>query len=118
MRYVQNVNLIARPLGTHAKEKGQLRIVGNHSSPGGTFCVKMLGIEDGSDKLPLSKGDYLRDGWLWVNLFSYGYHVKMGSEWVTNSGGSKLLWLPPAWRTGEWKKVRWDGKFLAFLSGD
>lgn len=60
----------------------------------------------------------LEDGWSWVNLFSpHGYHIKGGSEWITSSRGSKILWLPPVWRTEQWQEVRWNGDFLAFFSG-
>ena len=69
------------------------------------------------DKLLLPTVDHLENEWSWVNLFSYGYHVQMGSGWITNSRGSKLLWLPLAWRTQNWREVRWDGKFLALLGG-
>ena len=63
--------------------------------------------------MPLT-GDHLEDGWSWVNLFSYGYHIKI--NWVKSSEGSRLLWVPPAWRIENWKEVRWDGDFLALLS--
>ena len=69
------------------------------------------------EEYSLLEGDYLEDQWSWINLFSsHGYCVKMGSKWITNSRGSKLLWLPPAWRTERWNEVRWDGDFLALLS--
>ena len=60
--------------------------------------------------------ELLRDGWPWVGHFStHGCHIGNGSEWVTDSRGSKLLWLPPNWRTQRWQDVRWNGNFLTFV---
>jgi hypothetical protein len=105
----------------------QLWIVDNNFSGGGLY-LKSLRIDGSWDRWSSPKGDclkvkhlpsredHLEDGWSWVNHFSsHGYHVKMDSGWVTSSRGSKLLWLPPVWRTENWKEVRWDGKFLALL---
>ena len=56
----------------------------------------------------------LSDEWSWVNLFAPpGWYVGGEREWVTDSRGNKLLWLPFSWRT--WEGVRWDGNFLAFV---
>ena len=58
----------------------------------------------------------LSDIWLWVDLFSsHGLQVGWGSEWVEDSKGKKLLWLPLSWRTKDSRCVRWDGNFLAFV---
>ena len=58
----------------------------------------------------------LSDIWLWVDLFSsHGLQVGWGSEWVVDSKGKKLLWLPLSWRTKDSRCVRWDGNFLAFV---
>ena len=43
----------------------------------------------------------------------YGYNVKGDSEWVMDSRGRKLLWLPPNWRNIYWSRVTWGGDFLA-----
>ena len=95
----------------------QLWLFMNGHYPNFGFYLSRLKMGD-QDKWSPSVGDHLEDCWSWVNLFpSYGYHVKEGSGWVTNSRGSKVLWLPPAWRTQNWKEVKWDGKFLALLSG-
>ena len=75
------------------------------------------------EERPLSRDEWLlsqleapEDEWEWMNLFScYGYCIEWGSEWITNSRGSKVLWLPPVWRTKDWEEVRWDDNFLAFL---
>lgn len=37
------------------------------------------------------------------------------SEWVTDSMNSKLLWLPPNWRTQHGLDVEWDSDFLALV---
>jgi hypothetical protein len=61
----------------------------------------------------VSKGGS-EEGRLLFNFSSpYGYHAGMGSRWVVDSRGSKLLWLPPNWRTP--RDIRWDGNFLALL---
>ena len=59
----------------------------------------------------------LRGRWPWVNLFSHGQRIEWGSEWVIDSRGAKLLWLPLSWRTRIEECVRWDGNFLAFVDG-
>ena len=52
----------------------------------------------------------------WINLFSsHDRHVGDGSEWVMDSKGNKLLWLPLSWRAKQLCDVRWDGNFLAFV---
>ena len=54
--------------------------------------------------------------WSWINLFSPGgYQVGKVSEWAVDFRGRKILWFPPHWRVYDWKKVRWDGDFLAFV---
>ena len=59
------------------------------------------------------------DGQPLFNLSSpCGHYVGMGSQWVMDSGGSKLLWLPPAWRAGGLDRVKWNGHFLALLLRD
>jgi len=97
--------------------ENQLWIVNPHDLTGSLY-LKRLEIEDSWNEWTLSEGDYLGNEWSWVNLFSsYGYCVGVGSEWVTDSRGNKCLWLPPAWRILDWERVRWDGQFLALLSG-
>jgi len=43
----------------------------------------------------------------------HGYYIGSGSDWVEDSGGSKVLWLPPSWRTEHGLGARWNGRFLA-----
>ena len=58
----------------------------------------------------------LSDGWSWFNLFSPHYwHVGRMSEWVEDSRGNKLVWLPFSWRTENWQDIRWDGNFLTLV---
>ena len=60
---------------------------------------------------------FLADRWSWTSLFrsAYGYYIKSMSEWVTDSRGNNLLWLPPNWRTKHGLDMGWDGDFLAFV---
>jgi WD40 repeat protein len=61
----------------------------------------------------------LNSQWSWVNLFSpHGWSVGDRSEWVMDSRGNKILWLPIKWRAEKWCDVRWDGNFLAFVHGE
>jgi len=47
----------------------------------------------------------------------HGYGVRRESEWVEDSGGNEVLWLPPSWRTKDELRTRWDGNFLALVDG-
>ena len=40
-----------------------------------------------------------------------------GCQWVEDSRGNKLIWLPPSWRVEKVEDVRCDGNFLALVSG-
>ena len=57
----------------------------------------------------------LGNTWSWVDIFSYGWKVGYGSEWVVDSRGNKLLWLPLSWRPKQDECARWDGNFLALV---
>jgi len=61
-------------------------------------------------------GDSL-DSQAWSgNLLSFnGRQVSIGTRWVTDSRGSKLLWLPPNWRIKDVWDMMWIGNFLALL---
>ena len=60
----------------------------------------------------------------WANLFSsHGWRCGGKSlweifEWVADSEGNKLLWLPLSWRVERSRDVRWDGNFLAFVGSE
>jgi hypothetical protein len=125
MLYMHNIQVQGAPQYIHSElfiedvqfspSDHQLWFFGKYFH-GGAFYCKKSGMGNRWDEWSSYEGDRLEDRWSWVNLFSpHGYHVKMGSEWITNSRGRKLLWLPPAWRTENWKEVRWEGDFLAFL---
>ena len=89
-----------------------LFICGSH----GSLFVYSVELEKGKDGNATTK--VLSNGWSWVNLFSpHGWLVGGESEWVEDSRGKKLLWLPVSWRTKKWSGVRWDGDFLALVCG-
>ena len=46
-----------------------------------------------------------------------GYHIGIGSGWVEDSKGVRLLWVPPNWRIKDLQDKRWDGNFLALVGG-
>jgi len=46
-----------------------------------------------------------------------GYCIVDESRWVEGPEGRKILWLPPSWRENNQWRVRWEGSFLALLSG-
>ena len=65
----------------------------------------------------------------WANIFSShalccGGEFELGVlewgrfEWVMDSWGNKLLWLPIDWRVKGSRDLRWDGNFLAFVGSD
>ena len=47
----------------------------------------------------------------------HGCCVRRKSEWVEDTGGKKLLWLPPNWRVGYYTEARFDDDFLALVGG-
>jgi len=47
----------------------------------------------------------------------HSYGDRDESQWVEDSGGNKVLWLPPSWRAEYISAVRWDGNFLALVDG-
>lgn len=54
------------------------------------------------------------DRWLSINHSPHKC-CEIDSEWIVDSQGRKLLWLPPSWRLTDWEDVRLDGNFLALL---
>ena len=81
---------------------------------GGYDCV---GLETAGDwsSVKVFNGSP-EDGQLLFNCSSpHGYHVGTASCWVVDSGGGKVLWLPPSWREAWQGDNRWDGNFLALL---
>ena len=54
-----------------------------------------------------------QDDLFWDNPFSPdGYHVGIDTMWAMNSGGSRVLWLPPHWRG----RIRWEGNYLSLVN--
>ena len=54
----------------------------------------------------------------WDDLFRlHGCCIRLGSEWIEDSGGKKLLWLSPNWRVLHCWEARFDGNFLALIDG-
>ena len=93
----------------------------------GIYLVKLERGEDG-EFMGVTKegigGKRFDNGLSWTNLFSShawrcgGKYQWDTFEWVADSGGNKLLWLPLSWRVKESRDVRWDGNFLAFVGSD
>ena len=63
--------------------------------------------------------EFLQDEWSKDSLLRphNGYCIGSGSDWVEDSGGSKVLWLPTSWRTEHGLGARWSGNFLAIVGG-
>ena len=70
-----------------------------------------LGIRDGR----ILGGATVKD-MSWDDPFFSHEHYRV-HEWVEDSGGKKLLWLPPSLRVFNGNDVKWDGNFLALLDG-
>jgi len=78
------------------------------------FPVELEMLGDGSISNVTGKSS--TSPWPWVDLFSCGYKIGIGSkEWVVDPEGRKVLWLPPSWRAKDVEDVRWNDNFLAFL---
>ena len=89
-------------------------LCGKRNHPSGYCLVKLEMEKDWGSVQAFSW--VLQDEWSWINLFSpCGYYVGRGSQWVVDSRGNKLLWLPPNWRTLLLGDVRREGNFLALL---
>ena len=60
-----------------------------------------------------------RGGSLWANIFSsHTWRCGENFEWVVDSRGNKVLWLPLSWRMKESRDVRWNGNLLACMGSD
>jgi len=59
--------------------------------------------------------EYMKTFWPEDKILRSSHSYGVRREWVEDSGGNKVLWLPPSWRTDyEWE-VKWDGNFLALV---
>ena len=49
----------------------------------------------------------------------HGYKIVDG-QWILNSSGKRLFWLPSHWRRygTQWRSMKWGGRFLALLHGE
>ena len=87
-----------------------------------------LGVVDSGNLADVTRGTRSYNVLSWAGLFSS--HARRSErvceqtnsrrplEWVVDSRGKKLLWLPLSWRVRRARDVRWDGDFLAFVGGD
>lgn len=59
----------------------------------------------------------LRDGWSFFACLSSrdGFRIGRGGRWVEDSGGRKLLWLPPNWKVRYPQDAIWEGNFLGLV---
>ena len=78
-------------------------------------CFWRLEITGDWSSTMVKKGDTKKGQLLFNHCSPHGYDVGMESEWVVDSEGSKLFWLPPNWRAPVEHVIRWDGDFLAFV---
>ena len=54
----------------------------------------------------------------WAHLSSDECSINSHLDcWVEDSGGKKLLWLPPSWRAGNKHNIKWNSNFLALVDG-
>ena len=82
----------------------------------GPHHCAMLNITEDWRSAEVTK-ELLEDGWSRDSRFPPpGYRIRVGSGWVEGSGGRKLLWLPPNWRTKRMTEAMWDGNFLALVN--
>jgi len=79
------------------------------------YCAMLHTMEDWRSA-EVTK-ELLEDGWSRDSCFPPpGYRVQVGSGWIEGSGGRKLLWLPPNWRTGFMTEATWEGNFLTLVN--
>ena len=90
------------------------RVSSSDIKPPTSYSYVELEVEDGG--FGNVTAEHVGDKWSWVNLFSpLGYHVGEGSQWVADSKGTKLLWLPPNCRMEDLQGMQWNGNFLAMV---
>ena len=80
------------------------------------FCLVGLGMSEGG-----GVGDVVSESLetvkSWINLPSHGCFIGTVDSWVEDPKGNKLLWLPPNWRPGRHRCMKWNGDFLALAHG-
>ena len=78
------------------------------------WLVKLQILEDGS----IGDATTVQDESVWwPPPPSHGCKVPYQGSWVVDAGEKKLLWLPPGWRIRDWNDMKWNGNFLALVSG-
>jgi len=83
----------------------------------GTYETYYMGLDIAEDwsSAKITKGDSKAGQLLFGCASPHGYHV---GQWVEDSRGKKLLWLPPNWRRSSWRdELKWDANFLALIHG-
>jgi hypothetical protein len=81
------------------------------------YCVGLEGAE-GQCFVNVAT-ECLEGGRSWDDVFRSPDKCRItgsGSEWVSDSR-SKVLWLPPSWRTKRGLEARWNGNVLALVGG-
>ena len=97
-----------------------ITIVGIYAEHERPSILCFVGLEMGEDRrFSNMTSRILQDEWSRDRLLRppHGYCVGSGSEWVEDSEGGKVLWLPPSWRTEHGLGARWSGNFLALVGG-
>ena len=82
-----------------------------------SFHVMKLGVGGSGGRRKVTT-ETLEGTWSWVHLFSFGYHIGTDARWIKDTRGTKILWLPPTWRSVRGLDVRWDGNFLALIASN
>jgi len=105
------------PDGRHLCITTIVGIYGEHERPSIHCFVK---LEMGEDRrFAGATREFLQVEWSRDNLLRppHGYCIGSGCDWVEDSRGNKVLWLPPSWRTEHGLGARWNGRFLALVGG-
>jgi len=110
-------NILFSPSGRHLYVITSTVSFTRNQRPSAFYFVKLKIGEDrrcvnATKQFP--QGDFSRDV---IVRSHYGYGVRSRSEWVEDSGGNKVLWLPPSWGTEDGLCTRWDDNFLALVGG-
>ena len=59
--------------------------------------------------------EYMKTFWPEDKILRSSHSYGVRREWVEDSGGNKVLWLPLSWRTEYRWDIKWDGNFLALI---
>ena len=90
----------------------QLCVIYENLSSYGEYLAKLDVVDDWS----YHKENGLGGKWSLEHKSSHcPHHITVTPEWVIHSKNTKILWLPPYWRTEDENKVRWKGNFMALM---